>query len=44
MDTEWITPDGRWRIYAESVDGMIVLSFEELEEFNENEYGREQDV
>jgi hypothetical protein len=37
METEWITPDGKWRVYAESVNGIIVLSFEELED-NENEY------
>ncbi len=38
METEWITPDGRWRITAESVNGVILLDFEELEGFNENEY------
>jgi hypothetical protein len=39
METEWITPDNRWRVYAESVDGIIVLSFEELDDlsYSENE-------
>lgn len=43
MGTEWITPDGRWRVTAELANGVILLDFEELEEPNYNEYGQGQD-
>jgi hypothetical protein len=37
METEWITPDGKWLVTAEVVNGVVVLDFEELDDLSYSE-------